>query len=182
MKLICPAENWRHPIEVPAETASLLAEVAGRLGLAYRYDAARGKVYLGRQQAPTPKATDATLDPGRYTPNFHREEFRCGDGTLAHEDQLRMLAQRLETLRTRIGGRQIHITSGYRSPAWNAQVGGEVNSYHTRGMAADIYVDGLSVEDLARAADAAGFDGIGRYYSQGFVHVDIRGYAARWTG
>ena len=32
----------------------------------------------------------------------------------------------------------IYITSGYRCPALNRKVGGVANSYHTRGMAADI--------------------------------------------
>ena len=32
----------------------------------------------------------------------------------------------------------IYITSGYRCPALNKKVGGVENSYHTRGMAADI--------------------------------------------
>ena len=32
----------------------------------------------------------------------------------------------------------IYITSGYRCPALNRKVGGVENSYHTRGMAADI--------------------------------------------
>ena len=43
----------------------------------------------------------------------------------------------LDPLREAWGG-PIIITSGYRCEALNARVGGVKNSYHTRGMAADI--------------------------------------------
>jgi uncharacterized protein YcbK (DUF882 family) len=38
----------------------------------------------------------------------------------------------------------------------------------------------MTVDELASIAEAAGADGIGRYYGDQFVHVDTRGYAARW--
>lgn len=51
MRLICPRDNSRPPIDLgavtPSHMPSLLAEVADRLGLPYGYDATAGKVYLG---------------------------------------------------------------------------------------------------------------------------------------
>jgi uncharacterized protein YcbK (DUF882 family) len=49
-------------------------------------------------------------------------------------------------------------------------------------MAADIWVEGISPRQLAEVAVNIGFDGIGIYQEQGFVHVDVRGYRARWEG
>ena len=46
----------------------------------------------------------------------------------------------LQPLRDAIG-RPVYINSGYRSKRLNARVGGVPNSYHLRGLAADIHVD-----------------------------------------
>jgi zinc D-Ala-D-Ala carboxypeptidase len=55
----------------------------------------------------------------------------------------------LQPLRDALG-RPIVVTSGYRSPAVNAAVGGAANSAHMRGLAADIIVPGMSVRDVCR--------------------------------
>jgi uncharacterized protein YcbK (DUF882 family) len=85
----------------------------------------------------------------------------------------------LNKLRTDVK-KPIHILSGYRCPAHNSEVGGVSNSYHTKDMAADIYVDGMTVDQLADRAIFVGFGGVGRYYDQDFVHVDI-GPTADWS-
>ena len=46
----------------------------------------------------------------------------------------------LQPLRDTIGA-PVYINSGYRSKRLNAKVGGVKNSYHLRGLAADIHVD-----------------------------------------
>jgi uncharacterized protein YcbK (DUF882 family) len=89
------------------------------------------------------------------------------------------LVAKLEKLRAAIGNKPIHILSAYRCPTHNAEVGGASNSYHMQDMACDIYVDGMSVDQLANAAVKVGFGGIGRYYDQDFVHVDV-GPVADW--
>ena len=50
---------------------------------------------------------------------------------------MKLIEQVLDPLRERWQS-PIYITSGYRCPALNRKVGGVENSYHTRGMAADI--------------------------------------------
>lgn len=53
----------------------------------------------------------------------------------------------------RLYGRPIIVSSGYRSPALNAAVGGVANSQHTTGQAADLVpASGGSLEGLFRAA------------------------------
>jgi uncharacterized protein YcbK (DUF882 family) len=87
----------------------------------------------------------------------------------------------LQRLRDKVG-KPLTVTSGYRCQKHNKAVGGAANSQHVLGTAADIRVpSGMSVDQLAAAADAVGFTGVGKYYKQGFVHVDVRGFRARWT-
>ena len=106
----------------------------------------------------------------RVAPNFLLREFACKDGS--HQVVLhRELLERLQALRDMLG-RPVIINSGYRNPAHNAAVGGSPNSYHLRGMAADIRVSGMSPAQLAATARRAGFRGIITYAT--FVHVDVR--------
>ena len=66
------------------------------------------------------------------------------------------------------------ITSGYRHPAYNMEIGGAANSPHQLGVALDIYV-GKDVKEQIRWADAADdlFTRVGIYPSQGHIHVDL---------
>ena len=52
-------------------------------------------------------------------------------------ENLRMLATLLEQVRTLLGDRSIHISSGYRSLALNRYIGSHDTSAHIRGYAAD---------------------------------------------
>ena len=71
---------------------------------------------------------------------------------------------------------QIQIVSAFRTPLRP----GEVN-YHTRGMAADIRVPGLSTAELRDLARAVGATGVGYYPTVQFVHVDVRSMPYFWT-
>src|SRR5690242_11290128 len=51
---------------------------------------------------------------------------------------LRVLAAGLERVRAALGGKPIHVSSGYRCLALNRAVGGAVRSAHIDGLAADI--------------------------------------------
>ena len=76
------------------------------------------------------------------------------------------------------------ITSGYRCPRHSVAVGGYANDAHTKGIAADISIEGKTPEDIAEAAELVGFSGIG--LMNGAVHVDIRNannyYNSHWYG
>ena len=68
------------------------------------------------------------------------------------------------------------LYSGYRTPAYNrllARRDGHVarNSFHTRGMAADVALAGVPLADLERVARNLGMGGVGRYGQ--FVHLDV---------
>jgi len=83
-----------------------------------------------------------------------------------------------------LAGRPIKINSGYRCAKHNAAIGGAPHSQHKLGKAADIVIAGLTVNEmveLAEQVDAFRNGGIGAYPQAGFIHIDNRGYRARWT-
>lgn len=122
---------------------------------------------------------------GKY---FDEHEFAChcdrhgvdaeGHPILDHIIDKR-LVDVLDRIRERLGV-PITVNSGYRCPEHNAEVGGVSDSRHVLGTAADITYDGIDIDRLAEIAEECGSDGIGKYYYQDFVHIDVRGYAARW--
>ena len=123
----------------------------------------------------------------QLAPAFKVREFRCRDGsdTIMVDAALTVL---LQAIREHFG-KPITITSGYRTAAHNAAVGGAKSSQHLLGRAADIQVQGVSVEDVAAYAESLMPDwgGVGRYpvkagRAKGWVHVDTRPNKSRWTG
>jgi len=89
------------------------------------------------------------------------------------------LLDKLEELRAAVG-KPLVCFSWYRCPEHNKKVGGAPKSQHMSGKAVDLSAAAIGVDNLAAAAEKVGFDGIGKYYKQNFVHVDVRGYKARW--
>ena len=122
----------------------------------------------------------------KLSANFTVAEFACKDGS----DPVFVdssLAALLQKIRDHFG-RPVVITSGYRTAAHNAAVGGAKSSQHLLGRAADIQVAGVSVEDVAAYAESLlpGWGGVGRYpvkagRAKGWVHVDTRPNKSRWT-
>lgn len=123
----------------------------------------------------------------QLAPAFKVREFRCRDGsdTIMVDQTLVVL---LQAIREHFG-KPITITSGYRTAAHNAAVGGAKSSQHLLGRAADIQVQGVSVEDVAAYAESLmpALGGVGRYpvkagRAKGWVHVDTRPNKSRWVG
>ena len=65
---------------------------------------------------------------------------------------LRFLCREVLEPARRVLGEPIHITSGYRCLALNRAVGGVAQSYHVRGLAADLHIE--SDAHASRLADA----------------------------
>lgn len=123
----------------------------------------------------------------RLAPDFKVRELRCRDGsdTVMVDETLTVV---LQCIREHFG-KPVTITSGYRTAVHNAAVGGAKSSQHLLGRAADIRVQGVSVEDVAAYAESLMPDwgGVGRYpvkagRTTGWVHVDTRAEKARWRG
>ena len=110
-------------------------------------------------------------DYGNLSEHFKAKEFQCKDKSkyllVATE-----LIEILEKIRNHFNAPVI-INSGYRTPSWNSKVNGTSNSYHCKGMAADIVVKGHSSREVAKYADSIMEQGgVIRYTN--FTHVDIR--------
>lgn len=83
-------------------------------------------------------------------------------------------AEQFEAIRGAWGG-PIGVTSFYRPPAVNAQVGGVPNSTHISGMAMDIYPVGRSIDAFYQWLQRRWSGGLGDGRARGFVHLDRRG-------
>mgnify|MGYP000657494523 CR=1 FL=1 len=114
------------------------------------------------------------------TTNFNLIEFQSKDGSQMPPEVLKNikeLAEDLQVIRDYIK-KPIHINSAYRSPEHNKKIGGKRNSYHIKGMAADITVKGYTPRKLysvvrkLRKQGKIGVNGIGLY--NGFLHIDLR--------
>lgn len=213
-RLICPPKNWQNPVPISEEEVATLSIVANRLDLPYTMDKAAKKVYLGSDPTPAPmkltypsgwstsivsQATAgakygaveavmaapliASAPDAKLSPNFSLSEFRPGRGSWEYIRISPDLVRVLEEIRARAGG-PVVITSAYRPSEYNREVGGESNSTHIDGLAADIYVERLSTEQLRAICEQVigQRGGVGYYPKAGFIHVDVRGQAARWTG
>lgn len=110
-------------------------------------------------------------DYGLVSPHFKAKEFQCKDKSeyllIATE-----LIEVLEKIRSHFEAPVI-ISSGYRTPSWNSKVNGASNSYHCKGMAADIVVKGHSSREVAKYADSIMEQGSVIRYTN-FTHVDVR--------
>jgi uncharacterized protein YcbK (DUF882 family) len=90
----------------------------------------------------------------------------------------------LAVIQGEFGGRPIIITSGYRTKATNDQlrrqgIDAARNSFHLRGQAADIQIDGVPTGRMAALGSMLGLGGVGIYAS--FVHLDT-GPQRFWRG
>lgn len=123
------------------------------------------------------------------TPHFTLEELACHDGTLYPEAWVASravpLCEAAEFIREQCGFPLI-VNSGFRTEAYNRQIGGARNSQHVQGRALDLNPGkrgSLKVlqEAAKRAREVGLITGIGFYAD--FVHVDTReGAPATWYG
>lgn len=75
----------------------------------------------------------------------------------------------------------LSVLSPYRNVTYNKKCGGALKSRHKAGQAADLTCsDVTKLHDLAKKQFDDG--GVGYYPKQNFVHVDTRGFKARWKG
>ncbi|MEI8393321.1 MAG: DUF882 domain-containing protein [Rhodospirillaceae bacterium] len=96
------------------------------------------------------------------------------------------LLDTLYALKRRVNAQgPFHIVSGFRSLQTNNMLiesdhyGVARHSFHTKGMAADLYLPGYSLSRLHRAALSLHAGGVGYYPDNGFIHVDV-GPVRRW--
>ena len=107
---------------------------------------------------------------GTKYPNFKKAEFKCpcgkcngyGDGIASS------LLVTLQNLRDKYGA--VKITSGYRCTSHNKEVGGSINSKHTKGQAADFYIDGFNSQ--SKRVDVVNELKGTEYYNYSYTNVN----------
>lgn len=117
----------------------------------------------------------------KLSKHFSSKEFENSTDKEFYIDQI--LLEKLDLVREEFG-ESITITSGYRSPAHNAKIGGSSASQHCLGKAADIRPSSSSKQDLDKLYLICEkyFEAVGDGRNKGFVHVDTRtGKKRRWN-
>ena len=75
----------------------------------------------------------------------------------------------------------VFVNCSTRCKKHNAEVGGKDGSLHLTGQAADIHIKGVTPYEIYKYLECRPYKnviGLGLY--DVFVHVDSRGYKARW--
>ncbi|MEM9452363.1 MAG: D-Ala-D-Ala carboxypeptidase family metallohydrolase [Cyanobacteria bacterium P01_E01_bin.6] len=153
---------------------------------------------MERERPAPPRPTPPLMRPPRWTPsniqlsasiiangNFTWAEATRGGQRMPNDqatvNAMVRIAGLAQQARDRIG-RPFIITSWYRPPAINRQVGGSSSSRHIVGDAIDYYVEGMTGDQLYRLLDPWWPGGLGRYGGNRFLisHIDARGHRARW--
>lgn len=118
----------------------------------------------------------------KLSKNFRLSEFDCKcqysdcQWTIIDTDHIKKLQYKRGKWK-----KPIKITSGYRCPKHNKDVGGATRSRHAMGDATDIKVLNMTPDEVAN--DCENFSGLGRYNT--FTHLDSRpqpnkGKKSRW--
>lgn len=148
-------------------------------------------VYLKRGEAIEPEGEKPMVEINAYSKakdggkklssHFKAKEFACKDGSDAVLVAPKLVMV-LESIRTHFG-KAVVINSAYRTPQYNAKVGGAAHSQHCYGTAADIVVRGETPATVAAYARQLMPDwgGVGIYAKQGFTHIDVREVRSDWN-
>ena len=117
--------------------------------------------------------------------NFQYKEFDChGQGCCSTTIIDEKLVEYVQQIRDHFN-KPVTITSSYRCEIHNKRVGGATKSYHMKGQAADIVVQGVSSREVAKYAESIGILGIGLYETSKdgyFTHIDTRTTKSFWYG
>lgn len=126
-------------------------------------------------------------DTTQLSPHFNISEFRCKCGKEHETLNSPELIEKLEKLFTALNCSKIIVTSGYRCPTHDKNVGGSGTGQHTLGNAADICCYGqdgqpISSKVVCCKAQDIGFRGIANITAAYiYTHVDVRPNG-KWYG
>ena len=120
-------------------------------------------------------------DKLQLSKNFRLDEFKCKCGKCDPILVDDALITWLQKIRDHFG-KSVNVNSGYRCEAHNAspKVGGSPTSHHVKGKAADIRVEGITPEEVAKYAESIGIRRIGLYDT--FVHIGSDTKKRFWLG
>ncbi|MEL7424599.1 MAG: D-Ala-D-Ala carboxypeptidase family metallohydrolase [Bacteroidota bacterium] len=127
--------------------------------------------------------------------DFHKLHYFSKESTYLGIDErvvYRLIALQDALARSGYDPDALVVRFGHRHPRLNKEIGGASKSRHIVGEAIDISIDDVnydgsySEEDKAIVLDLCERDiigkrgGLGRYPGTRSIHIDVRGYRARW--
>lgn len=115
---------------------------------------------------------------GDLTKNFSLKEFNCKCGcglNCISMDLVKKLQEARDSTFT-----PIIVLSGVRCKKHNQEVGGVPKSFHTKGLAVDVSFPTKDLRTLYRILEVQGFNGLGVYPKEGFIHIDLGNRYQRW--
>lgn len=122
------------------------------------------------------------LDDALAWADWVLRDVNCDKAIVMHNELIDLMAR----IKAELGGREMVVTSGYRTLETNEQLRkynhrAAKKSLHIDGMAVDFYSPGVSSRRLARIAASYQMGGVGTYRGQRFVHSDV-GRVRYWRG
>lgn len=116
----------------------------------------------------------------QLTEHYNAKEFRCKCGQRHATVISSVLVEKIELLHEALGASKGIITSGYRCPTHDRNVGGNGYGQHTKGTACDIIFynrngQPISSKIVSCKAQDLGFGGIANITSEYiYTHLDVR--------
>lgn len=99
--------------------------------------------------------------------------------TIEVEKRIYEAAKMMEWVRYELGSYPLYVTSWFRPDDVNRRVGGVSNSRHIFGDGVDFRCNHLNPNVIYKKLKDSWSDG-GLHAYKSFVHIDKRGYKARW--
>ena len=144
---------------------------------------AKGHLKVVEVERQPAKLTPTSSFDLRITPHIRLGEFALDQEARRFDQQHQLdtaaeLATFLERVRIAFGGKPIVITSGYRPPAINRQVGGASGSEHLYDApsvgAVDFFIHGADINKVQAWVDREWPYSVGYGAPKGFIHLGIR--------
>lgn len=112
---------------------------------------------------------------GNLSENFNHKDFACRCPECKGEYRIHLgLVGILELIATHFKKR-VKIIAGYYCETFTEKLNREKISYHSKGKAANIRVEGIPVAEVFRFAETIeGINGLGFYPDENMVHIDTR--------
>lgn len=113
---------------------------------------------------------------GNLSEHFNNDDFKCScDLCRGKEFRIHLgLVGGLELVSVNFS-KKPEILTAYWCEQFYDTLKRNRRSYHTMGKAAHIKIEGVALADLFKFAETVpGFNGIGLYPKEGFIHVDTR--------
>lgn len=110
-----------------------------------------------------------------FLPSWHRMANELDGLNLEIKANLVRLCNKLDVVQTILGS-PLKVTSMYRPPDYSPTVGGSSTDVHTKGMACDFYVEGLTIDSIKERLVPL-LEGLDMRMEQGtdtWIHLDIR--------